>query len=150
MASTMDIAVRLQEMPAFDRLSTPQLMSLAELLQEQKVVEGERIFGAGEEGLGLYFIMEGGIELRRGGLVLERVRAGAFFGELSVLDGVPRSVDAVATADSRLLRLDRDDLIPLLEQAPSLAIGLAQGLSSRVRRLEDRLEEALSPAGRDV
>jgi CRP-like cAMP-binding protein len=48
----------------------------------------------------------------------------------------------------RLLRLDRDDLLHLLEEAPGLAIGLAQRLSSRVRRLEDRLEDALSSSER--
>jgi CRP-like cAMP-binding protein len=45
-----------------------------------------------------------------------------------------------------LLRLERDDLMPLLEEAPGLAIGLTQFLSSRVRRLEDRLEDAVSPS----
>jgi CRP-like cAMP-binding protein len=75
------------------------------------------------------------------------VGVGSFFGELSTLDGVPRSEDAIASAATRLLRLERDDLLPLLEEAPGLAIGLAQFLSSRVRRLEDRLEDAVSPSG---
>jgi hypothetical protein len=147
MPTAMDVAVQLQDVPAFNRLSTPQLMALAELLQEQKVAKGERVYGTGEEGLRLYFVFEGEVELRRGNLVLERVGVGSFFGELSTLDGVPRSEDAVASAASRLLRLERDDLLPLLEEAPGLAIGLAQFLSSRVRRLEDRLEDAVSPSG---
>jgi hypothetical protein len=147
MPTTMDVAVQLQDVPAFDRLSTPRLMALAELLQEQKVAKGERVYGTGEEGLRLYFVFEGEVELRRGSLVLERVGVGSFFGELSTLDGVPRSEDAVASAAARLLRLERDDLLPLLEEAPGLAIGLAQFLSSRVRRLEDRLEDAVSPSG---
>ena len=143
MPSSIEIAVHLQGVPAFDRLSTPQLLTLAEILQEQKVSEGERIFALGEEGLGLYFVLEGEVELRRGRLVLEQKPAGSFFGELSAVDGVPRSEDAVATASTRLLRLDRDDLLALLEEAPLLAIGLAQGLSSRVRSLAERLEEAV-------
>jgi hypothetical protein len=147
MPTAMDVAVQLQNVPAFDRLSTPQLMALAGLLQEQKVAKGERVYGAGEEGLRLYFVFEGEVELRRGSLVLERVGAGSFFGELSTLDGVPRSEDAIASAATRLLRLERDDLMPLLEEAPGLAIGLTQFLSSRVRRLEDRLEDAVSESG---
>ncbi|MDJ0869468.1 MAG: cyclic nucleotide-binding domain-containing protein [Myxococcota bacterium] len=145
--AAMDIAVRLQDVPAFDRLSTQQLMAIAELLQEQKLAEGERIYGAGEEALGLYFVLEGEVALRRGALELERAGAGSFFGERSALDGLPRAADAVATAPTRLLRLDRDDLLRLLEQAPALAIGLAQRLSSRLRRLEDRLEAASEPTG---
>ena len=144
MPSAMEIAVQLQDVPAFDRLSTQQLIALAELLQEQRVLEGERIYGAGEEGPSLYFVLEGEVELRRGGLVLERSGDGSFFGELSALDGVPRSADAVAITATRLLRLDRDDLLRLLEDAPGLAIGLAQRLSTRVRRLEERLEDAVT------
>jgi AAA family ATP:ADP antiporter len=145
MPSTMEIAVRLQSVPVFDRLSTQQLMVLAGLLQEQKVAEGERIFAAGEEGLSLYLVLEGEVELRRGDLVLDRTPADSFFGELSTLDGVPRSADAVATHPTRLLRLERDDLLRLLEEAPALALGLAQVLSARVRRLQTRLEDAVFP-----
>jgi hypothetical protein len=145
MPSTMEIAVRLQSVPVFDRLSTQQLMVLAGLLQEQKVGEGERIFAAGEEGLSLYLVLEGEVELRRGDLVLDTTPADSFFGELSTLDGVPRSADAVATHPTRLLRLERDDLLRLLEEAPALALGFAQVLSARVRRLQTRLEDAVFP-----
>ncbi len=142
MPSAMEIAVALQEVRAFDRLSTPQLMSLAALLQEQKAAAGERIFVTGEESSGLYFVLEGEVELRRGELVLDRAPAGSFFGEISALDGVPRSADAVAVEPVRLLRLERDDLLGLLEDAPAVSIGLAQALTARVRRLADRLEES--------
>ncbi|MBW2233558.1 MAG: cyclic nucleotide-binding domain-containing protein, partial [Deltaproteobacteria bacterium] len=144
MPSTMDIAVRLQDVAAFDRLNTQQLMAIAECVQEQTVAEGERIYTTGDEGQSLYFVLAGEVALRRGGLVLETVQPGSFFGELSMLDGAARSADAIATQTTQLLRLDRDDLLPLLEEAPGLAIGLAQFLSSRVRRLEDRLEDAVS------
>jgi CRP-like cAMP-binding protein len=60
-----------------------------------------------------------------------------------MLDGAARSADAIAIQTTQLLRLDRNDLLPLLEEAPGLAIGLAQFLSARVRRLEDRLEDAV-------
>jgi hypothetical protein len=145
MPLTMDIAVALQEVPAFDRLSTQQLLLLAELLQEQKVAAGERIYAAGEEGLSLYFVLEGEVELRRGDLTLETTGAHSFFGELSAIDGVPRSTDAIARTPARLLRLERDDLMPLLEDVPALSLGIAQFLSSRIRRLEDRLEDATFP-----
>jgi CRP-like cAMP-binding protein len=58
---------------------------------------------------------------------------------------VPRSTDAIARTPARLLRLERDDLMPLLEDVPALSLGIAQFLSSRIRRLEDRLEDATFP-----
>jgi hypothetical protein len=147
MPTAMEIAARLQDVAPFDRLSTQQLVKLADLMQEQKIAAGERICGAGDEGLGLYFVLSGEVELRRGSLVVEHVAAGSFFGELSTLDGVPRSSDAVAASDASLMRLDRDDLLGLLEEAPGLAIGLAQVLSARLRRMEDRLAAATSSSG---
>jgi hypothetical protein len=142
MLSAIEIAARLQDTRGFDRLSTPQLMRVATVLQEQKVPEGDRIYRAGEEGSGLYLVLEGEVELRRGGLLLERVGSGGFFGELSALDGSPRSADAVARMPTTVLRLERDDLLSLLEEAPALTIGLSQALTDRVRRLIDRLDEA--------
>jgi hypothetical protein len=149
MPSAMELAIRLQESPAFDRLDTQRLMGLAGLLQERKLAEGERVYAIGDEGPSLYFVLEGEVELRRGSLVLDRIGVDAFFGELSTLDGVPRSEEAIAASATRLVQLDRDDLLPLLEEVPALAIGLAQFLSGRVRRLEDRLEEAAAPSGLD-
>jgi hypothetical protein len=136
MPSAMKIAAQLQSAPVFGRLNTQQLLALASLLQEQKISKGERIYSIGDEGLGLYFLQEGEVELRRGDLILD---------ELSPLDGVPRAEDAIARSNGLLLRLDRDELIPLLEEAPSVTIGLAQLLSARVRRLQDRFEQAVSP-----
>lgn len=146
MPRVMDIAVRLQAAPAFDRLGTQQVMALAEVMQEQKVPQGERVYGIGDEAIGLYFLLEGDVELRRDGVVLEHAVAGSIFGEIASLDGVPHSADAIACADSQVLRLDREDLMPLLEQSPALAIGLAQRLATRIRHLEDQLAEAASAA----
>ena len=96
----------------------------------------------GEEGTGLYFVLEGEIELCRGTLVVDRASAGDYLGELSTIDGIPRSADAVARTETRVLRLEQEELLTLVDNAPAFAIGLAQRLSARVRHLEDRLVEA--------
>jgi hypothetical protein len=142
MLDPMEIAVHLQGVPAFDRLSTQQLVKLAEELQEVRYAAGDLIFKEDDEGDGLYFVLEGEVELTLGDAALERIAPGAFFGELSTLDGVPRSTSARACRDARLLRLSREDLLVLMEEAPSLAIGLGQFLSLRVRALRDRLRSS--------
>jgi len=144
MPNAMKIAARLQEVRPFDRLGTQELVSLVELMQEQKAAAGERICANGEEGLGLYLVLSGDVELRRGDVALERVGAGSFFGELSTLDGVPRSTDALAVSEVVLLRLDREDALRLLEEAPGFALGLAQVLSARLRRMEERLADSMA------
>jgi CRP-like cAMP-binding protein len=97
--------------------------------------------------VGLYLLLEGKVELRRGALLLDQIGPNEFFGELAALDGLPRSADAMASEDTLVLRLERDDLLSMIEEIPGLAIGLVQLLSSRVRRLEERLDEASTPIG---
>ncbi|MEE9607126.1 MAG: cyclic nucleotide-binding domain-containing protein [Myxococcota bacterium] len=135
----MDLAVRLQSVTAFDRLSTRQLVRLAEAMREERHDAGQTIYGEGDEGSSLYVVLDGEVELSAGDLTLERVGAGAFFGEQAALDGVPRPVSARAVADVHLLRLDREELLEQMEEAPALGIGLAQHLSLRVRELQKRV-----------
>ena len=135
----MDVAVRLQSAPAFGRLPTQQLVGLAEVLEEVRFGAGELIFDVGDEGDGIYFVYEGEVERYRGDEVIGRAGPGAFFGELSTLDGVPRTLAARASEPTVLLRLDREELLALMESQPALAIGMSQFLSMRVRRLEERL-----------
>jgi CRP-like cAMP-binding protein len=142
MLDPMEIAVQLQGVPAFGRLSTQQLVNLAETLQEARFAAGELIFAEGDEGDGLYIVLAGEVELTLGSAALERIGPGAFFGELSTLDGVPRSTAARACEETRLLRLAREDLLALMEEAPALGIGLGQLLSLRVRALRDRLRSS--------
>jgi CRP/FNR family transcriptional regulator len=142
MFDPMEIAVHLQGVPAFDRLSTQQLVGLAETLHEERYAAGELIFAEGDEGDGLYFVLGGEVELTVGNVELERIGPGAFFGELSTLDGVPRSTSSRACEETRLLRLAREELLAVMEEAPALGIGLGQFLSLRVRALRDRLRSS--------
>jgi hypothetical protein len=142
MPDPMEIAIHLQDVPAFDRLSTQQLVNLAGTLQEQRYAAGQVVFAEGDEGDGLYIVIGGSVDLTLGDLSLERVGPGAFFGELSTLDGVPRSTSARAAEDTRVMRLTREDLLALMEEAPALGIGLGQFLSLRLRALRERLRSS--------
>jgi len=136
----MDVAVRLQDAPAFGRLPTRQLMGLAEVLEEIRVEAGAAVFSEGDEADGIYFVYEGEVEMLQGGREIDRKAPGSFFGELSTLDGVPRTDAARARAASVLLRLEREELLALMEQDPALGIGLSQFLCTRVRALQDRVD----------
>jgi hypothetical protein len=136
----MDVAVRLQDAPAFGRLPTRQLMGLAEVLEEIRPEAGAAIFAEGDEADGIYFVYEGEVEIRHRGSVVNSVGPGAFFGELSTLDGVPRTNSAHAGESTLLLRLEREELLALMEHDPALGIGLSQFLCARVRALQDRAD----------
>jgi AAA family ATP:ADP antiporter len=147
MPTPMEIAVHLQSVPAFDHLTTQQLMRLANVVNEERFGADNEVYAEGDEGNSLYFVLEGEVEVVKGSLSLDRFVAGGFFGELSCLDGVPRPETATARAPSKLLRLDRDDLFNLMEDTPSLGIALSQFLSMRVRALQEKLLASVSPGG---
>ena len=134
----MDVAVRLQDAPAFGRLPVSQLLGLAEVLEEIRMDPDALVYREGDEPDGLYFVYEGEVVLSRDGSETGRIVPGRFFGELSTLDGVPRTVSARTAAAATLLRLDREELLALMELDPGLGIGLSQFLSTRLRELQER------------
>jgi CRP/FNR family cyclic AMP-dependent transcriptional regulator len=68
---------------------------------------------------------------------------GDFFGEMSLLDGEPRSASIVATTSLRLLIVDRAHFWRLLDETPELIRRMLTILSRRVRRLEQTVEAIL-------
>lgn len=138
MLDPIEVAVRLQDVPAFARLDTQQLVALAGMLEESSYDVDQTIFSEGDEGDGLYVVVEGEVVASRAGVDVAVHGPGTFFGELSTLDGIPRSTTATARSASRLLRLGREDLVALMADAPALAIGLAEFLALRVRELQER------------
>ena len=66
---------------------------------------------------------------------------GDFFGEMSLLDGMPRSADAVAVEPSTLLLLNRIDFIEFLRQHDSAMSMILASLSARLRKTDDLLED---------
>ena len=71
--------------------------------------------------------------------MLER---GDFFGELALLDGEPRSTDAVAREETELLSLQRESFHRFLESSPHVALGLLASLSRLVRRVTQLVHDA--------
>ena len=63
---------------------------------------------------------------------------GDFFGELSALDGGPRTASVVAETPMRVLRLFRRTLVELLEDEPQLTLKLLDGIVRRIREVERR------------
>jgi CRP-like cAMP-binding protein len=76
-------------------------------------------------------------------LVLNLIDRGGLFGEISVLDGQPRSGDAVALEDTELLVLERARLMPFLTANPEIPTRLIAALCQRLRQTSEALEDAL-------
>ena len=126
---------------------------------ERALEPGETIFDQGDSGEHLYVIQAGEVELTREGDAQERVVArlgpGDFFGELSLVNGQPRTTRAQAVRPTRVLALDRETLESMCLAQPEIAIRMIRILISRLIEAERRLallgvDDLLRPVVRAV
>lgn len=105
--------------------------------------DGEIIFDEGDEGVDLYVIQAGQVQITRsaeaGRRIVARLGAGQFFGEMSVVLGEARTARAVAVGPTQLLELDGDTLEAMCIERPEIAIRLIQRLARRLIAAERRL-----------
>ncbi|TCJ17170.1 cyclic nucleotide-binding domain-containing protein [Parasulfuritortus cantonensis] len=142
---------------ALHGLDAAQVAVLLEYTGRHRYGKGEALFRRGDPGDTLYLLLAGRIEIRvplgEGGRFKRLVvlRAGAFFGEMAILRGAPRSADAIATADgSEALSLHEGDMARLHREHPDIALALMRDigahLSARLASVTDELRHALAGA----
>jgi CRP-like cAMP-binding protein len=76
--------------------------------------------------------------------VLNVIHAGEIFGEIALLDGHPRTADAVAVTDCELMVIERRDFIPFVRDNPEVAVRLIEVLCARLRRTTQQIEDVTS------
>jgi CRP/FNR family cyclic AMP-dependent transcriptional regulator len=72
-------------------------------------------------------------------VILSVLGDGDFFGEMALIDDLPRSAHVIAMESSKLIVLYRDDFRRCLEETPRIALGMLQALSRRLRRADDKI-----------
>ena len=75
--------------------------------------------------------------------MINLINAGEIFGEIALLDGRPRTADALAFTDCILMVLERRDFLPLLREQPEIAVKLLEILCARIRRTTEQVEEIM-------
>jgi signal transduction histidine kinase len=130
--------VKLEASKLFCQLPANELKTLQSLAREQQFAAGSEIFKEGDPGEGVYVVGSGLVEIS--GFVGPKVRhvfsqvaPGDIFGEMAVLDNKPRSACAVARQATTVYFIPRQDMLGLVEKSPTLALGLLQEISSRLR-----------------
>ncbi len=110
---------------------------------QRRFADGEIIFDEGDEGIDLYVIQAGQVQITRssaaGPRVVANLRAGDFFGEMSVVLGEARTARAVAIGSAELLELDGETLEAMCIERPEIAIRMIQRLAIRLIGAERRL-----------
>jgi flavin reductase (DIM6/NTAB) family NADH-FMN oxidoreductase RutF len=123
----------LERAPVFSSLPPEILAAITAGGDERTFEPGEFVVREGESGDELFVILEGEARVERASTVLTTFRDGDFFGEVSVLDGRPRSADVVAATLLRTLAISRELVRAALEREPRAAWAMLEVLAGRLR-----------------
>jgi CRP-like cAMP-binding protein len=139
MLGTWDRARRIEllgRMPLFSACSQRELGQVAALTVPAELKKGTVLTREGAAGGLAFIIATGRAEVTRRGKRLARLGPGDVVGELSLIDGEPRSATVTALSDLEVLELDRRDLLKLMRKAPSVVRKLLESLSQRLREVD--------------
>ncbi|MGC3959713.1 MAG: cyclic nucleotide-binding domain-containing protein [Verrucomicrobiota bacterium] len=126
----------------FFRLLKPaELASVKTAAQDRTFAADQKIFREGDPGDGLYVVKSGQVEIsgtlssgRR--QVFSQIGPGQIFGEMAVIEQLPRSACAIAVQPTAVAFLSRDEMQKLIEKTPTLATALLQLVSHRLREFD--------------
>ncbi len=111
----------LAEVDLFHGLSKGELLKIFMLSREETVRAGRTLATEGEPGGNFSVIMEGRAEVSVGGETVNKLGPGDYFGEISLIDGEPKSATVTATSEMTLLSLASFTFSPLLVEHPGIA-----------------------------
>jgi CRP-like cAMP-binding protein len=133
MAVKTDATESLRRVPLFAGLDRKELELLARLTKEQRYEAGTTIVKAGASGHGLYIVKQGNVSVVRDGQKVASMGPGQFFGEVSVLDGGPRTADVKADTDTVCLTLISWEIKPMLMDNAAISYKMLLEMVKRLR-----------------
>ena len=138
----------LQSVSIFWDLNEDELGHIADKMVAKHFENGNYIFLEDSEGEQCFFVLEGSVKVTRLSkdgreVILAMLNEGDFFGEMSLLDGESRSANVIALEKTKVLTLDRNDFISVVNDYPQIAVQLLKELARRLRK-SDRQIASLS------
>lgn len=135
----------LKNIPLFSELDESDLQRIADLMVTKRYKKNNLIIFEDDLGSNLFFIKSGrvkisGISHEGGEAIFSILGEGEFFGELSLIDGLPRSATVTSIDDVELWVLHRGDFLEMLEKYPQIAITLLKELARRIRRSDMQIK----------
>jgi CRP/FNR family transcriptional regulator, cyclic AMP receptor protein len=126
----------LGEIPLFSELSKRQLNALAAVGKTRRYARFTPIVRDGDRGDAFYVILDGEALVKPAGKRSVKLRAGDWFGEMSLLDGAPRAATVEAQTEVFAMLLGRTAFLKTLEAEPKIALTLMRTLAQRLRASE--------------
>lgn len=135
----------LKKLPVFRSISENYLHHIVTDFNVLRLKKGEPVFYQSDDCTDLYIVLEGAVRttlMNEEGqeLILTTFREGEFFGEMSLLDGRPRSATIITEEDSTLGVLQREKFLRAVKNEPMIAIDLLAALVERLRKADEMIE----------
>ena len=145
---TENEAVYIKQVPLFAGLADEDIRELMAVAKRRTFRSGEVIFHREDPGLVLYVIKEGKVKIslispEGQEISLVVFGKGECFGEFAILDGLPRSADAVAMEKVECYTLQRSDFHQAIMKNPKIAIQVMEVLSKRLRSTDQMVEDLI-------
>ena len=139
MATNKQLTTVLHAVPLFEGLSAKQLRAVADLAEVARFMAGVSIVKQGVIGDSFYVVLTGQAKVVASGRTLNRLLPGGYFGEISLLDGGPRTASVVSETEMTLVMIAQADFLAMLARNPDISICLLEGLARAVRRMDRSL-----------
>lgn len=133
-----EVIEALKKVPLFEGMSDRALRRVADISKEVTHPDGKTVLEEDHSAIGFHLILAGHAEATQHGSVLGTMRPGDYFGEMSLIDGKPRSASVVAKGELKTLAIPAWNFNRLLDENPEMMRALLITLSERVRSLRDR------------
>jgi CRP-like cAMP-binding protein len=138
MSTTSDHrAALLAAAPLLAGVDAEGLASVAARVVEVEFDSGQVIARQGDVGTGFFIVASGSVRVVRDGETIATLGPGEFFGELSVLDGQPRTAQVLAAEPTVVLGLASWDFEAVIRERPEVALAVMRGLAARLRGLTE-------------
>jgi CRP/FNR family transcriptional regulator, cyclic AMP receptor protein len=138
----------LQSHPLFGALAPGQIKQLSSFARPRRIASGTTLFVKGDPGTALFAVVSGTVKITVPSIdgrevTFNLLHAGDIFGEIALLDGQPRTADAIAATDCELMVIDRRDFLGFVHGEPKVAMKLIELLCARLRVASVREEEVV-------
>jgi CRP/FNR family transcriptional regulator, cyclic AMP receptor protein len=138
----------LRHHPIFRDLDPEALDQLCRYAKHTALKRGATLFAKDDPGNSLYAVISGTVKISVSSpdgrnAILNLVGPGELFGEMSVLDGQPRSADATANSNCEIFVIDRRDFMPFVRSQPTLAMKFIELLCAKLRWTSEQVEQVI-------
>jgi len=144
MADTLTLiekTVHMKSSDVFIAIPTEPLAQLAARASEVMLDRGQTLLHEGDDDLGVFIVIEGVVELRKGNDVVRVLQSGTVHGELFLQESGAHQYTVVAREDARVLNLGRNDVFDAFLEYPEFGIAIVQDLARRHHTLTERVSE---------